>query len=89
MSSYNKDYTQQKASNPKLTDCVSPAPFYDTSANTCVECPSDYPYFNLDTNRCQNCGSGTYNASAFACEASSESTLEYKPTLSRLVMNIL
>lgn len=84
-------YTLQQASNPKLKDCVEPTPFYDSSSNMCVQCPKDYPYFSLETNKCQNCGDGTYSKSTLSCEKTiaTTDTLDYNPTLSRLVMNIL
>jgi hypothetical protein len=86
MTLFRENYLQQKVANPAINDCNSSSPFFDSNLGSCVSCPQQYPYFNLATNKCQDCGDRQYNAQKFMCEPKS---LDYDPTLSRLVMNII
>lgn len=88
MSTYTTNYVQAKTTNPKLQDCVSPAPYYDPVSKTCVKCPTAQPYFNLDTSKCQDCGSSVYNSSSFACVAGPQATYKLDPTIGRFVSNV-
>ena len=68
ITAYQQKYQTFKKADPKLQDCVNPAPYYDRTRYACVQCPSDFPYFNLESSKCQNCGDGNYNSEKSICE---------------------
>ena len=86
MSLYQNNYNQKRLENPNIKDCASSSPFYDSTLGSCVSCPEQYPFFNLVTNKCQDCGDGKYDSTTYKCQPKG---LNYDPTLSRFVMNVL